>query len=130
MFQINIMSDQPIYEQIINNIKELSLKNILKPNDKLPSVRKMASLLSVNPNTVSKAYQELERQEIIVTVRGRGSFINPDPEISVDKNRVEEAVKKLREICIELAHLGWDQEKIMEEIKNINEEIRKGGKND
>lgn len=130
MFQINIMSDQPIYEQIINNVKELSLKNILKPNDKLPSVRKMASLLSVNPNTVSKAYQELERQEIIVTVRGRGSFMNPDTDISVDKNRVEEAVKKLREICIELAHLGWNQEKIMEEIKNINEEIRKGGKND
>lgn len=130
MFQINIMSDQPIYEQIINNIKELSLKNTIKPNDKLPSVRKMASLLSVNPNTVSKAYQELERQEIIITIRGRGSFMNPDTDISVDQNRVEEAVKKLREICIELAHLGWDEEKIMEEIKNINQEIRKGGKND
>ncbi len=130
MFQINIMSDQPIYEQIINNIKELSLKNILKPNDKLPSVRKMASLLSVNPNTVSKAYQELERQEVIITVRGRGSFMNPDTDISVDKNRVGEAVKKLREICIELAHLGWNEEKILKEIKNINQEIRKGGKND
>lgn len=128
MFNINIMSDQPIYEQIIKNIKELSLKKVLKPNDKLPSVRNMASMLSVNPNTVSKAYQELERQEIIITVRGRGTFMNPDTDISVDKDRVNYAVKRLKDICIELAHLGWDKEKIIEEIENINADIRKGGK--
>lgn len=128
MFNINIMSDQPIYEQIIKNIKELSLKNVLKPNDKLPSVRNMASMLSVNPNTVSKAYQELERQEIIITVRGRGTFMNPDTDISVDKDRVNYAVERLKDICIELAHLGWDKEKIIEEIENINADIRKGGK--
>ncbi len=128
MFNINIMSDQPIYEQIIKNIKELSLKKVLKPNDKLPSVRNMASMLSVNPNTVSKAYQELERQEIIITVRGRGTFMNPDTDISVDKDRVNYAVERLKDICIELAHLGWDKEKIIEEIENINADIRKGGK--
>ncbi|HZK32887.1 MAG TPA: GntR family transcriptional regulator [Tissierellaceae bacterium] len=127
MFNINIMSDQPIYEQIIKNIKELSLKKLLKPNDQLPSVRKMASILSVNPNTVSKAYQELERQEIIITLRGRGTFMNPDTDISVDDNRVEDALDKLRDICIELAHLGWDNKKILEEIENINADIRKGG---
>ncbi len=128
MFNINIMSDQPIYEQIIRNIKELSLKKILKPKDQLPSVRKMASMLSVNPNTVSKAYQELERQNIIITVRGRGTFMNPDTEITVDDNRVEDAIDKLRDICIELAHLGWDKKKIIKEIENINADIRKGGK--
>lgn len=128
MFNINIMSDQPIYEQIIKDIKELSLKKVLKPNDKLPSVRNMASMLSVNPNTVSKAYQELERQEIIITVRGRGTFMNPDTDISVDKDRVNYAVERLKDICIELAHLGWDKEKIIEEIENINADIRKGGK--
>lgn len=128
MFDINIMSDQPIYEQIIRNIKELSLKKILKPNDKLPSVRNMASMLSVNPNTVSKAYQELERQEIIVTIRGRGTFMNPDTNISIDKDRLEDTVDKLRDICIELAHLGWDKKRIIEEIESINADIRKGGK--
>ena len=128
MFNINIMSDQPIYEQIIRNIKELSLKKILKPKDQLPSVRKMASMLSVNPNTVSKAYQELERQNIIITVRGRGTFMNPNTEITVDDNRVEDAIDKLRDICIELAHLGWDKKKIIKEIENINADIRKGGK--
>ena len=128
MLNINIMSDQPIYEQIIRNIKELSLKKILKAKDQLPSVRKMASMLSVNPNTVSKAYQELERQNIIITVRGRGTFMNPDTEITVDDNRVEDAIDKLRDICIELAHLGWDKKKIIKEIENINADIRKGGK--
>lgn len=128
MFNINIMSDQPIYEQIIKNIKELSLKKILKPNDKLPSVRNMASMLSVNPNTVSKAYQELERQEIIITLRGRGTFMNPDTDISIDRDRLEETVEKLRDICIELAHLGWDKKRIIEEVENINADIREGGK--
>lgn len=130
MFNINIMSDKPIYEQIIKNIKELSLKKILKPNDKLPSVREMASILSVNPNTVSKAYQELERQKVIHTVRGRGTFMNPDADFSVDDERVEDTIDKLRDICIELAHLGWDKKKIIEEIESIHSDIKKGGKND
>lgn len=119
MFNINIMSDKPLYEQIIDNIKELSLKNILKPDDKLPSVRQMASMLSINPNTVSKAYQELERQRIIYTVQGRGTFMSDYSKGPVDYDRLEKVLGELRDICIELAHLGYDKNKIYKEIDKI-----------
>ena len=126
MFNINTTSDKAIYEQIIDNIKELSLKRILKPNDKLPSVRDMASMISVNPNTVSKAYQELERQKITHTIRGRGTFINPDIDFPIDSDRLNKAIENLRDICIELGHLGFNQEKLIHEIKKIYSDIEKG----
>ena len=128
MFNINTTSDKPIYEQIIDNIKELSLKKILKADDKLPSVRQMASMLSVNPNTVSKAYQELERQKIIHTVRGRGSFISSDRDFPVDEERIVKALENLRDISIELGHLGFNRKKLIEEIEKIYIDIEKGGK--
>ena len=128
MFNINTTSDKPIYEQIIDNIKELSLKKILKADDKLPSVRQMASMLSVNPNTVSKAYQELERQKIIHTVRGRGTFISSDMDFPIDNDRIIKAIENLRDICVELGHLGFDREKVIKEIEKIYSDIEKGGK--
>lgn len=127
MFNINTTSDKPIYEQIIDNIKELSLKDILKPDDKLPSVRQMASMLSVNPNTVSKAYQELERQNIIHTIRGRGTFISEPTDYAIDNERAIKAIEGLRDICIELGHLGFEEEKINKEIEKIYLDIEKGG---
>ncbi len=125
MFNINITSDKPIYEQIIENVKELTLKNILKENDKLPSVRQMATILSVNPNTVSKAYQELERQKIIHTVRGKGTFISGQSE-NIDNERLRKALEDLKTICIELGHMGYDKEKIIKEIEEIYSSIEEG----
>lgn len=125
MFNINITSDKPIYEQIIENVKELTLKNILKENDKLPSVRQMATILSVNPNTVSKAYQELERQKIIHTVRGKGTFISGQSE-NIDNERLRRALEDLKTICIELGHMGYDKEKIIKEIEEIYSGIEEG----
>ena len=115
MFNIDTTSEKAIYEQIIDNIKELSLKKILKAEDKLPSVRKMATMLSVNPNTVSKAYQELERQKMIHTVRGRGTFMSEEIDFSIDQDRIDKARGNLRDICVELAHLGFDRGDIIEE---------------
>ena len=127
MFNINTTSDKPIYEQIIDNIKELSLKKILKPGDKLPSVRQMATMLSVNPNTVSKAYQELERQKLTDTVRGKGTFMSSGIDFPIDKDRIIKARQGLRDICVELAHLGFDRGRIIEEIDKIHCDIEKGG---
>lgn len=127
MFNININGDKPIYEQIIDNVKELSLKKVLKADDKLPSVRDMASMLSVNPNTVSKAYQELERQKITNTIRGRGTFISSNMDFPIDKSRVIKAIEYLRDICVELGHLGFNEEKVINEIKKIYSDMEKGG---
>lgn len=74
MFIIDGRSAKPIYEQIVDQVKEQLLKGILKSGDQLPSVRQLAGMLTINPNTVSKAYQELERQKVIETIRGRGDI--------------------------------------------------------
>ena len=75
MFNIDLQSRTPIYEQLYKKIIELILKRELMPNDKLPSVRELAKELGVNPNTVSKAFQLLERDRVIYSLAGRGSFV-------------------------------------------------------
>lgn len=101
MFSIDLMSRVPIYEQIYKKVIELIINGTLKENDQIPSVRSFAKEAGVNPNTVSKAYQELERNGIIYSLSGRGSFIaKPDKKmlkefILVDfDNVVNEALKK------------------------------------
>ena len=82
MFTIDLTSRMPIYEQIYKKIIELIIKGTLKENDQIPSVRSFAKDAGVNPNTVTKAYQELERNGIIYSLQGRGSFIaKPNAEI-------------------------------------------------
>lgn len=126
MFSISTTSDKPLYEQVIDNVKELTLRGILKPEDRLPSVRDMASMLSINPNTVSKAYQELERQKIIYTQRGRGTFINYNTNQYMDQERTDKAIESLKGICIELGHLGFNRTRVIKELDRIYSDIGKG----
>ena len=78
MIQIDLQSRVPLYAQLQEQIIRLSMLGILDENQQLPSVRALAREVGVNPNTVAKAYQQLEQQGIIYTVSGRGSFVSPD----------------------------------------------------
>ncbi len=78
MFQINLKSGEAIYQQLKDQVVKLACMGILKPNEQLPSVRVLARELGINPNTVSKAYQELENEKIIYSVSGKGSFVTDD----------------------------------------------------
>ena len=78
MIQIDLQSRVPLYEQLQEQIIRLSMLGILDENQQLPSVRALVREVGVNPNTVAKAYQQLEQQGIIYTVSGRGSFVSPD----------------------------------------------------
>ena len=78
MIQIDLQSRVPLYEQLQEQIIRLSMLGILDENQQLPSVRALAREVGVNPNTVAKAYQQLEQQGLIYTVSGRGSFVSPD----------------------------------------------------
>lgn len=86
---MNIKFDEkiPIYIQIMNYIKENIISGKLNPGDKLPSVRDMSALLKVNPNTLQRAYQELERENVTYTQRGMGTFVKED-------EKMIEALKK------------------------------------
>lgn len=119
MFLIDLKSTKPIYEQIIDFMKEQSLKGNLKEGDKLPSVRQLASQLQVNPNTVSKAYIELERQKIIETIRGKGTFIKSITNIRKDEEKLGQIREQLKSICIELKYMGLEQEDVHHEVAVI-----------
>lgn len=91
MFVIDTQSKLPIFEQLKKQILEFITIGILSPNDKLPSVRAMASQIGVNPNTVAKAYQELEEQGYIYSEKGKGCFVadnESDKLIREDKLRI------------------------------------------
>lgn len=81
---------RPIYEQVVDKMKDLILLGVLETDSQLPSVRELAMDLSINPNTVQRAYAELERQGVIYCVKGRGNFVAG---ISTLKDRHKEEVK-------------------------------------
>lgn len=86
MISINYQDSRPIYEQIVSGYQKLIFRGVLRPDERIPSVRSMAATLTANPNTVQKAYAELERQGFIYTVRGRGNFVCGDPRL-IETNR-------------------------------------------
>ncbi|MGN1139097.1 MAG: GntR family transcriptional regulator [Ruminococcus sp.] len=98
MFTLDFSSRKPIYEQVYSNVVRLVSMGVLKPGEKLPPVRTLATQLSVNPNTVAKAYRELESDGYICSAVGRGSFISEDltaqdAEKSIVLNNLENQIK-------------------------------------
>ena len=124
MFQIDSKSRKSIYLQIVDNIKELAVKGVLEEDSKLPSVREMSKLLMVNPNTIQKAYRELERQGFVYSTSGLGTFIAPVSEMKVDQDKYDELKKQLEQVINEMQFLGIEREEIEELIKSV---LRKGG---
>ena len=80
VISVDTRDRKPIYEQLTDNIKSLVLRGILAPDEQLPGVRTLAVELAINPNTIQKAYAELERQDIIYSMQGRGSFVTNNVE--------------------------------------------------
>ena len=106
---------RPIYEQIVENFKLQILKGILRADEQMPSVRSLAIELSTNPNTVQKAYAELERQGYIYTVKGRGNFVKGNTSMIDDKKR--ELIEAIIELFREAEDIGISLEEILDEIK-------------
>lgn len=101
MIIVDSKSSIPIYEQIQSSVKELIIRDGIKANEKLPSIRELSSLLMLNHNTVSKAYSQLEKNNIIETLKGKGTFVTQDAKFIINeeytklfKDEVLELVKK------------------------------------
>ncbi len=109
---IDYQDPRPIYEQITEKYKLLILKGVLSPDEQMPSVRKLAMELSANPNTVQRAYAELERQGVIYTVKGRGSFVSGN--ISLKEQRKRELRERIQLIVKEAGEIGISPEELME----------------
>lgn len=127
MMILNYQDSRPIYEQIVENFKMQIYKGILREGDQMPSVRSLAVELSTNPNTVQKAFAELERQGFIYTVKGRGNFVKGDALLM--ENKKNELVKEIVKLFAEAHEIGLSLEELISEINN-NLDIIKEKKND
>jgi len=120
VFPIDVKSRKPIYAQVVDNFKRLIISGALPPDEKVPSIRDMAKTLTVNPNTVQKAYRELETQGYFYTVIGQGNF-TAVPQTS---HEVEALIAHLLEAVQELLYRNVTIENIIEAIQNYH--ITKG----
>ena len=125
MFQIDLKNRKPIYEQVVDNFKGLIISGELKESAKVPSVRDMAKHLGVNPNTVQKAYRELESQGYFYTVLGQGNFIAAPPDAA--QQEVAALYAEISAKVRELIFLGETVEKILEFLTDIQAPAERGG---
>lgn len=117
MIKIDYTSSKAIYEQIYEEITRLILSKALKPNEKLPSVRELASMIKINPNTIQKAYKFLELDEYIYTIKGKGNFIKNTDDLK--RLHLKKMGDALKEAIISLKNIGMSDEKIMDMVKEI-----------
>ncbi len=113
-------SGVPIYVQLKNQIKTLIVTGNLAPGDQLPTVRQLAVDLTINPNTVARVYLELEREGLLLTQQGRGTFVAdlPEPDL-LDRERHRRLQETMREALVEGMGLGFTLEEIRRELLEI-----------
>ena len=111
MISINYRDPRPIYEQIRDELQKLILTGVLPPGEKLPSVRELAQELAINPNTIQRAYRELEQGGFIDSVPGKGNFAALKQEAA--SQRKDELMIRLRETAAELRSLGAGEEELL-----------------
>jgi GntR family transcriptional regulator len=124
---IDYQDSRPIYEQIVESFKVQIFKGILQADEQMPSVRSLAMELSTNPNTVQRAYSELERQGFIYTVKGRGNFVKGDD--SLKDTKKQEVIDEIVELFVEANSIGITFDEVLSEIKvRLDEIAKEGGK--
>jgi len=121
MLELNYRDARPIYEQIKDGLRRLILSDVISQDEKLPSVRDLASQLAINPNTIQKAYRELEQEGYVYTVSGRGSFAAPLSDVRSGRQdmllaQFDEAVTEL--LCLK---------KNPEDLKKRIDALEQGG---
>ena len=125
MISVDYKDGRRLYEQISDGLKELIINGILKKDEKLPSVRELSVELTVNPNTVQKAYKELENMGYIYSVGGKGNYVSG---VDYVKKDTEELFETLYTVVKELAYLNADKQELINVVNNIYSE--RGEEND
>lgn len=128
MFNLDKLSRQPIYEQMIDQVEKMILQDVLKPGDPLPSVRQLSMELSVNPNTLQKAYAELDRRGICFSSPGNGRFVSEDAVKAIKHSRKQD-LHELEALLGQLALAGIDKETVMDVVARAynNQKVGKEG---
>ena len=122
MFVIDYHDKRPIYEQVIERFQMLILNGALEPGEQLPSVRSLAVDLSINPNTIQRAYGELERRGLIYSIKGRGNFVSSHKDVVKEQQELLlEDLKTQLKICRES---GIDSGHVLDCVKEIFQEVK------
>lgn len=115
MLFLDYQDRRPIYEQIVEKFRMLILSGAVEPSSKMPSVRQLAVELSINPNTIQRAYMELEQQGLICPVKGKGSFVTDSSRIR--QIGMEETLSELKKITEKGMSLGVGEEEMIGVIR-------------
>ncbi len=121
MFNLNYGDRRPLYIQITEKFRELILTGVMNEGDKIPSVRELAASLAINPNTIQKAYKELENSGFLLSVPAKGSFVAPVKR-TADPAKIEELRRKLRSLVREMRFAGAEREVVLSEIESVYKE--------
>lgn len=128
MLDIDFRSRKPIYEQLVDQIKEMIVSGVLKGGEQLPSVRVLAQQLTVNPNTIQKAYRELERIGYIYSIQGKGNFVSEKIEAS-NQEELKMVKENLQKLAQQALFLGMQSDELLQIIEEIIKD-HQGGKRD
>ena len=115
MLNINYRDGRPVYMQIKDELRLLIVTGAVEPGGKMPSVRELAQELAINPNTIQRAYRELESEGYIYSVPGKGSFAGEKKEVGQD--RLDELLKQFDEAVRELSYLGITEDDLCRRIR-------------
>jgi GntR family transcriptional regulator len=125
MFDLDVRSRKPIYEQLVERIKTLIINDVLKQDEQLPSVRMLAQQLTINPNTIQKAYRELETQGYIYSIKGKGNFVSVTLD-SINNEKRLQIKEELKKLISEGLYLGMATDELYDLIKEIENKVRGG----
>lgn len=118
MYHIDAMSRVPVYEQIVEQTEKFILAGILKPGDKIPSVRNLSIELSVNPNTIQKSIVELDRRGLILSVPGKGCYVAEEARTALSAVK-RKKMAEIKDEIKELALAGVTKEELLELIEEV-----------
>ncbi len=122
----DLISDRPIYLQLVEKIQLQIVSGFYKPGDKLPSVRELAAVASVNPNTMQKAFTELERSGLIITQRTSGRLVTEDLGM-IKEIQQDLATEQIVAFFDKMKELGFEKEEIISLLQTVAE---KGAENE
>ena len=123
MLQLNYRDSRPIYEQVKDGLRRLVISGAIAPDEKLPSVRSLASSLAINPNTIQRAYEALEREGYVYTVSGRGTFAAVRSDVGAERR--SKLLAEFAEAARELLYLGVSPDELKEHLDTVAKEEEK-----
>ena len=114
--QFHFDTNRPIYVQLVAQLELYIISGALPPGERIPSVRDLAVMAKVNPNTMQRALTELEERKLIFTERTNGKYVNSSPE-AIQQNRQKYACQRIREFTAEMTRLGFKPQEVIKMLK-------------